>query len=140
MSLSMWALVGAVSLAIASQLVKRGRLQTISNLSDEEFVSLYERQFVGDKSDILRERRFIAKTLGLQYLKLRPDHRFSELLRLTGFLTEYHVGVSDLEAELLERCQRAGLARPAEFPATVGELISKLLGAKQKLEETSPPH
>jgi hypothetical protein len=133
MSMFMWVLVGAAALAVLSQLAKRRSLQKSPSMSDEEFVKMYNRQFLGNQSRVRRERKFIAKTLGLDYLKLRPDQTFSELSKLTGFLTEYDVGMSDLEAELIEVHERGGLERPAQFPKTVGEFISQLLTAREQV-------
>jgi len=131
----LWLLVAGVSIALASEVVKRLRQRRASDLSDEEFVNLYRQRFDGEASAIVKERKFIAKCLGLNHLKLRPDDRFHELSKLSGFDTEYQLGMSNLEDQLFELFQQAGIQPPTQFPSTIGELISKLASVKKTLRE-----
>ena len=130
----LWLSVG-VGVAVTSLLVKRLNLKKVPDLGDSAFVNLYRQGFAGDADAVIRERKFIAKVLGFPYQKLRPNQDFRELSKLAGFDTSYEVGMSDLEDELIELTQRAGINRPPEFPGTVGELISALVTARKILAE-----
>lgn len=132
MSAYMWLLLGGVGIAIVSLLAKRWSFQKLSDLDDGEFVRVYKQGFAGDDTAVIRERKFIAKILGVPHRKLRPNHRFDELSKL-HFDVGYEVGMSDLEDILIELRQRAGIEEPLEFPKTVGELIFALVTVRKKL-------
>lgn len=74
----------------------------------------------------------MAKHLALPPEKLAPNQTFKELARYTGFAGEYEVGLGDLEFELMEACERAGLDPPKTFPSTVAEFIHEMLRANAK--------
>lgn len=117
-------------LAGASYLVKLRKTQTLSSVSDEEFIRLYQVEFTEPANLVLEQRRIVAQYLGLPSEKLAPQHTFKELARYTGFVGEYEVGMGDLEAELIELFERASLKTPQSFPATIGEFIHEVLSAK----------
>jgi hypothetical protein len=131
MNVYIWLLMAAGGLAVASQLSKRKKLRRIAELSDTDFIKAYRQRFAAEEADIVQERRFVGNALGIDPLKIRPDQAFTELEPLTGFLTEYHIGMSDLEAEMIKRYQQSGLEIPETFPPTVGDLIHSLLTAKK---------
>lgn len=126
-----WVLLASVGLAAASQVFKLLRTKELSDISDESFVSIYEKRFGASNRMVIDGRRMIAKFLGLPSLKLTPNQRFEELSRYTGFITEYEVGMGDLESELEELCERAGIEKPDPFPETVGDLIYAMVRAKE---------
>lgn len=134
MSAYMWLLLGSVGVAIVSLLAKRRSFQRLPDLDDGEFVSVYKQDFDGDDAAVIRERKFIAKVLGVPHPKLWPNHRFKELSKL-HFDVGYEVGTSDLEDILIELCQRAGIEEPSGFPGTVGELIFALVTARKLGDE-----
>ena len=134
MSAYMWLLLGGVGVAIVSLLAKRRSFRKLPDLGDGEFVSIYKQRFDGDGTAVIRERKFVAKILGVPHRKLRPDHRFKELSNL-HFDVGYEVGMSDLEDILIELRQRAGIKEPLAFPATVGELIFALVTLRSKLDD-----
>ena len=126
-----WLIGGGLTVAAASQLFKIWTTRELPDVSDEDFLNIYKEKF-GERSDeVLEQRRYVARYLGLPSQKLAPGHRFTELSKYTGFVTEYEVGMGDLEDELQELCQRAGLEIPAAFPETVGQLIEERLKAKE---------
>ncbi|HLA12490.1 MAG TPA: hypothetical protein VJ023_18030 [Pyrinomonadaceae bacterium] len=131
MNVFIWILMAAGGLAVASQLSKRKKFRAIAELPDTDFITAYRKRFAAEEADIIRERRFIANMLGIDPFKITPDQAFAELEPLTGFLTEYHIGMSDLEAEMVKRYQQSGLQIPKMFPPTVGDLIHSLLTAKK---------
>lgn len=132
MSVMLWLLLGGVALATASELVKRRAAARLPDVPDEDFLRGYRRKFGGPEAGVLEERKFVARHIGLPARKLSPEHRFGDLSKYTGFVSEYEVGVSDLEDELAELCQRAAVKPPPRFPATVGEYINEMLKARRQ--------
>jgi hypothetical protein len=129
MSAIFWLIGAGVAVAAASQLFKMWKSQELPDLSDADFLDIYEEEFGGQPDQVLEQRRYVARYLGLPYQKLAPSHRFTQLSRFTGFVTEYEVGMGDLEDELWELYQGAGLERPPAFPETVAQLIEERLKA-----------
>jgi len=120
-----------IAVAAASRLFSKWRVQELPDVSDSEFLKVYEeRKFIGTKDAVLLERRRIANHLRLPPEKLAPDQEFKMLVNYTGFSTEYEVGMGDLEDEFLELYARLGAQNPPLFPETVGALISETLEAK----------
>jgi hypothetical protein len=130
----MWLLLGGVGVAIIQVLAKRRSFQRLPDVDDGEFLSVYKRGFDGDDAAVIRERKFIAKVLGVPHLKLRPNHRFEELSKLR-FDVGYEIGMSDLEDILIELRQRTGIDAPSDLPETVGELIFALVTVRKKLDD-----
>ena len=124
-------LIGA-TIAAVSYLVRARQARTLTTISDDEFGKLYQRRFADSSEPVLKQRVFVAKHLALPAEKLAPDQTFKELAKYTGFAAEYEVGLGDLEFELMEAYERAGLDPPKTFPNTVGEFIHVMLGANAK--------
>ena len=118
-----------VTAAAASYLIRTRQTRTLPSISDDEFVKLYQRRFADSIESVLKLRTFIAKHLALPPEKLAPHHTFKELAKHTGFAGEYEVGMGDLESELIEAFERAGLEAPKTFPNTVAEFIHEMLRA-----------
>ena len=124
-------LFAGMAVAGASYLVKVRQGRSLANVSDDEFVRLYQETFADPAHSVLEGRRFVAKHLSLPAEKLTPQQTFPQLARYTGFAGEYEVGMGDLETELMERFERAHLEPPKTFPRTVGEFIHQRLSAGQ---------
>jgi hypothetical protein len=54
------------------------------------------------------------------------------LAKYTGVAGEYEVGMGDLESELSEALERAGLEPLKTFPNTIAEYIHEMLKANAK--------
>jgi hypothetical protein len=121
-----------VTAAVASYLVKTRQARTLANISDDEFIRLYQRRFPDSTESVLKLRTFVAKHLALPPEKLTPEQTFKELAKHTGFAGEYEVGMGDLESELIEAFEQAGLEPPKTFPITVAEYIHEMLRANAK--------
>src|SRR2546423_6056305 len=120
----LWLVLGSVGLAIVAVLARKRSFQRIPDLPDNEFVRIYKQVFQGDDAAIIRERRFIAKVLGVPHQKLHPNHRFQDLSNL-HFDVGYSVAMGDLEYDLIDLRKRVGLDSALHFPDTVGELVSE---------------
>ncbi len=121
-----------VTTAVASYLVRTRQTQTLATISDDEFGKSYQRRFADSTELVLKMRTLVAKHLALPPEKLAPDQTFKDLAKYTGFAGEYEVGLGDLEFELIEAFERAGLDPPKPFPNTVAEFIHEILRANAK--------
>ena len=124
-------LFAAMGVAGASYLVKVRQSRRLTNLTDDQFVRIYQQTYTDPPGSVLEMRRFVARHLSLRAEILAPGQTFEQLAKFTGFAGEYEVGMGDLESELIERFERARLAPPKVFPHTVGEFIHKMLSANQ---------
>lgn len=122
-----WLLLGGAGLAGISLLIRICKARSLPRISNAEFLDLYKVTFADPDELVLNQRNVIAKHLGLTAEALSPDQTFERLSRYTGFVGEYEVGMGDLETELLELIQRAGLEQPKSFPVTLGELIHEMV-------------
>ena len=130
----LWLLLGSVGLAIVAVLARRRSFQRIPDMGDTEFVRVYKKTFDGDDASIIRERKFVATTLGVPHQKLHPNHRFRDLSNL-HFDVGYEVAMGDLEYHLIDLRQRAGDEVSSGFPDTVGEFVFALVTLRKRLGE-----
>ncbi len=130
----LWLVLGGVSVAIVAVLARRRSFQRIQDMGDTEFVRRYKKAFDGDDASIIRERKFVATALGVPHLKLHPNHRFKDLSNL-HFDVGYAVAMGDLENDLIDLRQRAGIDSGSHFPDTVEELVSILVALRTKIED-----
>ena len=133
----LWILLGCLGIVAASELYKRSKLPELPEISDEEFLRKYNTRFITTDVMVLEGRKLVAEHLGIPYQKLSPDQNFERISRYTGFVTEYEVGISDLEDKLFDLCERVNTSPPDPFPETVGEFIYEIAKAKEKLTEGS---
>lgn len=131
----LWILLGCLAIVAASELYKRRNLSDLPEISDEEFLRMYNRRFITPDVMVFEGRKLVAEHLGIPYQKLSPDQNFQRISRYTGFVTEYELGMSDLEDKLFDLCERVNISPPRPFPETVGEFINEMARAKEKLPE-----
>jgi hypothetical protein len=121
-----------VAAAAASYLIRTRQAQTLRTVSDEEFVKSYQQRFTDSTESVLKLKTLVAKHLALPTDKLAPDQTFKQLAKYTGVAGEYEVGMGDLESELSEALERAGLEPLKTFPNTIAEYIHEMLKANAK--------
>jgi hypothetical protein len=64
--------------------------------------------------------KHLERQLQLSALQQAGEHKY------TGFVTEYEVGMSDLEDKLFELCEGVRQSPPDPFPQTVGQFIYEI--------------
>lgn len=130
----LWLLIAGAGVAAVSELLKRRKSETLPNISDQDFIAAYKREFTGSNAMVMEERNIIAAHLGVSRQKLSPNHRFDMLSKYAGFFGEYEVGIGNLGDELMELYERAAMEESPSFPATVGQLIYARVKAREKME------
>jgi hypothetical protein len=122
-------LLFAVCTAAAALLYRRHRSQSLPSISDDQF--LYEffahHAVSSSTADILKERRRIARALGISPEKLTPGLTFDVLSDRLSFLTDFSVAWNDLIDEAEESRERAQLKIRDQVPSTIGEIMEDTL-------------
>jgi len=120
----MYLLAGGVIFGVILILLKRKRLRQIPEISDQEFLRVYRTKFGTPEEIVLRERRYLGKVLGIPDQKLSPEQTLKGLSKHGG-LIEFQVGMGDLDSDLIDLLDRAGVeSKDFTPPPTVGELIA----------------
>jgi hypothetical protein len=117
------------SVAAAVFVTDRFRMR-LPDIADEKFVRLYQVEHADDRALIIEERRYLARTLGVSYLKLSPQQTWQQL-RPPSALFGFDVGLADVEDDLRKALTHAGLSFPGRLPPTVGETIHQFLRARE---------
>lgn len=125
-----WSLVVA-GLFLASGVLKRYRLRDHPEVSDDEFLRLYDERFTTPRTEVIEKRNEIAKILGLPAGKLSPDDRIGDLAWRAGFFGSDSVALGDLDEKLAAMSKQAGLESPASRTMTVAEFISQTSAARR---------
>lgn len=109
-------------LFVAAWSKRRRGLRELRDVSDSEFLAWFEG--VEDEESVLRERKWIAKTLGLPERKLAPDNTLGHLRDLFNVVATFDLRTSNLEDDLLLRLKtRRGLFHEDR----IGEVVRRLL-------------
>jgi len=119
-------IVGAAAAVLLSERLR----MRLPDVPDDEFVRRYTSLFEGKQEDVLRERRYLGKTLGVSYRKLAPEQTWEELARQAP-LFSFGVGTTDVGSDLQRLLKRAGMAVSPPFPTTIGGTIQDLIRARR---------
>jgi hypothetical protein len=119
-------LIAALALGALGAVYRRSRAWRLPDISDKEFLNGFEGFRTLKSQTVLRERRRIAKILGLPPNKLAPDQKLEELSRQFEYMGQFSVAWSDLDDEVRALRRAAGIREDVDPPSTVGELIAEL--------------
>jgi hypothetical protein len=100
------------------------------DIGDEEFAAASKARFNIEPSDAIRERRHIARLVGVAPQKLSPDLAFDRLVA-GEFDVESRVGLGHLEDDLMDLATQTGAVKQP-LPATVLELVRLRLELKAR--------
>jgi hypothetical protein len=102
----------------------------LPDVEDDEFLQRYTLLFEGRREEVLSERRYLGKTLGLPHRKLAPEQTWDELARHAP-LFSFDVGAADVGSDLDRLLKRAATAVSPPFPTTIGATIQELIRARR---------
>jgi hypothetical protein len=123
------AILVILGVALAIVLVDRWRMR-LPDVTDEEFMIRYATLFEGRLEEVLSERRYLGRTLGVSYRKLAPDQTWASLARHAPLIA-FSVGTTDVGDDLRDVLSKAGITVPERFPSTIGATIQELIRARR---------
>ena len=118
-----------ILVAIGGVVYRRFRAKGIPTISDEEFLSAFvaRHKVSASREAILKERRSIARMLGVPFEKLAPEQTAEFLSARFDFIGDFSIGWNNLYDEAVEAREAAGLDRRDVCPTTVGEFLEDIL-------------
>ena len=120
-----------IGVAVLGRIYSRLRASAFPSISDDEFV----REFIARHpvaaapATILKERRRIARILGIPPDRLAPGQSGEALSSRLTFLAEFSIAWNDLADDAAEAREASGLGPREPPPQTIGELLEDMLGS-----------
>lgn len=131
-----WPALALIALAVVVGLLgpryRKRKSKLLPDVSRKDFLaglSLPAGLFQED--ELLAARSRVAKELAVPGEKLSPEQTLSDLASVFDYLGDLRVGWGDLEFELVELRDDAGLEKYEPWPTTVGEFVVELARAEQ---------
>lgn len=125
-------LVGLGTGIVATMLNIRKK-KSLPNVSDEIFLEKFNAAYPGISSeDVLRERKFVSRHLGVHCEKLDPAYSFDKLSKHLNMLGSFNLAIGDLEDSVSGLFERLEIRRPYKSPSTIGELLYEIIQAKRE--------
>lgn len=131
--LTLLLVLGAIILSMSLKKKATEKINSLPDIDDNEFVKTFHRTFSHITDEVLiRERRIIARQLGIPALKLSPLQTFEQLSEYLD-TAEYSLAIGDLELSISELFEDAGIEKVYEKNSTIGEVICDIAKAKEIL-------